>query len=116
MRYQHVPKAPVVRQRNPYGPVDITYFEQSLSASQQLLNEASQLIQSLEASPELMDDLMTAAQADDKEEVNEIIESIGIPTDVETTYNPSSVTFKLVADAPHSLHCCTLTIRVQWGN
>ncbi|PSL47063.1 hypothetical protein B0H94_105219 [Salsuginibacillus halophilus] len=97
--------------RNP----DIQYFEASLAHYQNLLNKGSALINQLTSSPDLMQQLMAAAEVNDKEEVERIINSLQIDSAVEVSYTPTSVTFKMDEDAETFGSCCKLTMNLQWG-
>ncbi|TMW73047.1 hypothetical protein [Alteribacter natronophilus] len=98
-----------------YPPVDIGAFHESLSANILLLQHGYLIVSRLSSSPSLMHRLMSAAQEGNDEEVDRIVDSTGVPTIVETTYTPTSVTFRLQTDAQTFPRCCTLTMNLVWG-
>ncbi|UOQ92060.1 hypothetical protein MUO14_16365 [Halobacillus shinanisalinarum] len=100
---------------NPYPEVNTDTFQQSLQAYQTLFEHGKIVINQLMASPGMRQRLMQAAQRDDHEEVDRVIKSTGVPSVVETSYTPSSVTFTLHADADSFQNCCTLTMNLVWG-
>ncbi|WP_332634458.1 hypothetical protein [Halalkalibacter flavus] len=118
MFYYHyrMPRPPYCyrQQESPFPPVDISFFKQSLTAYQTLLEHGSIVINSLVTSEEKMTQLMNAAQASDDATVDRIIRETGVPTIVETSYNPTGVTFTLRAEAGGT-PCCTLTMYIRWG-
>lgn len=106
------------RQQNedyPYPPVNIEQFQKSLGAYQQLVKDGELLLNKLHDSPDLVYRLMHHAQAGNHSEVEKIIKETGVPTVVETKYTPTSVTFRLFAEAPEQSRCCTLTMNLRWG-
>ncbi|OLO39159.1 hypothetical protein BTR23_08865 [Alkalihalophilus pseudofirmus] len=115
--YYHRPYYPYYNRPEdyPYPPIDITFFEQSLQAYQILVQHGTVVINRLAASRELMYQLMYSAQAGDDDEVDRIIRATGVPTIVDTSYTPNSVTFTLYADADDFPQCCTLTMNLRWG-
>ncbi|WP_034626640.1 hypothetical protein [Halalkalibacter okhensis] len=102
------------QQESPFPPVDTSMFNQALLAYQTLLTHGSIIINSLVSSEEKMKQLMDAAQASDDADVDRIIRETGVPTIVETSYNPTGVTFTLRSDAGGT-PCCTLTMYIRWG-
>ena len=101
--------------QNQYPPVDIGYFQQSLTAYQTLLQDGSVIMNSLSSSPEMMKNLMEAAQEGKDEEVDSIIKATGVTSIVDTSFTPDSVTFTLYADAEEFSKCCTLKMNLKWG-
>lgn len=101
--------------RNPYPQVNTDYFKQSLQAYHTLFDQAKTIVNHLLSHPEKMRNLMSSAQENEQDEVDRIIKSTGVPSDVKTTYTPNSVTFTLYADADNFENCCTLTMNLVWG-
>ncbi|MBM7097875.1 hypothetical protein JSY36_19235 [Bacillus sp. H-16] len=105
---------PLYRPEGLFPPVETTLFEQSLRASRELFNHGQTVVDDLAASETKMLNLMNAAQAGDDKKVDQIVQSTGVPVDVETTYTPTSVTFRLRNSTAGIARCCTLTINLVW--
>ncbi|WP_123041802.1 hypothetical protein [Cohnella candidum] len=97
----------------PYPTVDISMFQQSVTAYQQTLREAGTILNKL-AEPQFARLLMSAAQAGNRKEVDRIIRTIGTRTPIETQYTPTGLSLTLHAQ-PADLSCCTLTMYLRWG-
>ncbi|GAE33127.1 hypothetical protein [Halalkalibacter akibai] len=93
-----------------FPPVNISSFQQSLTAYQSLLEQGRAIINGLLGSEERMRRLMDAAQRSADEEVDQIIRETGVTKTVETAYNPTGVTFTLREEG-----CCTLMMNLRWG-
>jgi len=97
--------------RNPYPPVNISQFQQSLQTYPSFLLEAMNLVENFEKSPENMTLLMEAAQASQDNEVDRIVNQATGDFNVQTSYTPMSVTFTLTHDQSP---CCRLTLNLSW--
>ncbi|WP_026673234.1 hypothetical protein [Alkalihalobacterium bogoriense] len=115
--YYYYPYVPRYYRQNeyPYPPVNIALFETSLSKYQQLIQHGNRLVTSLASSQDLMYQIMYSAQEGDRDTVDRIIREIGVPTEVNTTFTPTGVTFTLFEDAEGLPRCCTLTMNLRWG-
>ncbi|PYZ97844.1 hypothetical protein CR205_04420 [Alteribacter lacisalsi] len=107
--YNRYPPAPS------YPPVDVSAFQESLAANYTLLRHGYYMLSRFYASPPLMYSLINAAQSGNDDEVDRLVESTGVPSVVETSYTPTSVTFRLQSDAQTFPRCCTLTMNLVWG-
>ncbi|WP_096440326.1 hypothetical protein [Alteribacter populi] len=114
--YYRGPSHPYYRPEYPYPPINISLFQQSLLSYQELLQHGAIVLNSLVSSPKMMHELMYYAQAGNDMEVDRVIKATGVPSIVETSYTPNSVTFKLFADADVFPNCCTLTMNLIWGH
>ncbi|WP_156906560.1 hypothetical protein [Alteribacter aurantiacus] len=97
-----------------YPPVETSLFAQSLQESQALIEHGRTIVTHLAANEGKMYDLMTAAQAGNDDQVDQIVGSTGVPIDVETSYTPRSVTFRLRQSTATIPRCCTLTMNIVW--
>ncbi|RKL67126.1 hypothetical protein CR203_11480 [Salipaludibacillus neizhouensis] len=112
--YRYYPNPyPVYRPEDVYPPVEIDIFQQSLSTSQSLLQHGMTLINGF-SSEAFIQQFMNAAQAGKREEVHRIIQTIGVPIDIETSFNPSGITFTL-RDNQNDSPCCRLKLYLTWG-
>ncbi|MCR6097961.1 hypothetical protein HXA31_18900 [Salipaludibacillus agaradhaerens] len=101
---------------NTYPPVDTTLFQQSLQTYPSLLEKGRDVVQHFTTSSVRMQQLMTAAQAGQDEEVDRIMQEVAGPFDVRTTYTPMSVTFTIsINQANAAPQCCRLQMYLRWG-
>ncbi|MFC3883564.1 hypothetical protein ACFOU2_08600 [Bacillus songklensis] len=105
-----VPSRNGVRQ---YPDVDATLFTQSAISMQQLMKEASILLNKFAESKDFAYKVMSAAQKSNVKEVERLIKTTGIKSKVITTYNPDGITLKLSSKVGTS-DCCHLTIVLRW--
>lgn len=66
------------------------------------------------AEPKFSQTLMTAAQAGNHIQVDNLIKSIGISTSVTAKYNPDGLLLIMPAQSQGE-GCCTLTMFLRWG-
>ncbi|WP_078379209.1 hypothetical protein [Sutcliffiella halmapala] len=97
----------------PYPPVDSTFFTESAGAMQQLMKEASVILQKLSHSKEFATEVMSAAQEGQKDKVEQLLKSTGVHSGVEVDYNPDGINLKL-ASSVDGADCCHLTITLRW--
>jgi len=99
-----------------YPPVDIGVFSSSVKTFQMLMAQGSVLLKNL-GNPPFAHKLMELAQQGKQQEVNSLIQTIGLKVAVKTDFTPSGVVFIL---QPHAKQdgpeCCTLTVAMKWGN
>lgn len=96
-----------------YPPVEIDMFQQSLSTSQTLIQHSMTLVNGF-SSDAFIREFMSAAQEGKREEVDRLIQTIGVPIDIETTFTPSGVSFTL-RDNANASSCCRLQLYLAWG-
>lgn len=99
--------------RHSFSPVDPTLFNQSAIAMQKLFREASIVLNRLADSKTFAFNLMTAAQESKTDEVDRLIKSTGITSNVTTTYNPDGINLVLSSKVGET-ECCKLTIALRW--
>lgn len=96
-----------------YPAVDPTMFNESAIAFQELLSEASLVLENLAESKEFASKVMDAAQKSDTEKVKELIESTGIHSKVDITYNPDGIKLGMSSQVQGS-DCCKLQMSLRW--
>lgn len=100
--------------RQPQPPsVDTSIFSHSVSSLQKITLEANALLKKI-AEPKFSQTLMTAAQAGNHIQVDNLIKSIGISTSVTAKYNPDGLLLIMPAQSQGE-GCCTLTMFLRWG-
>ncbi|WP_163538476.1 hypothetical protein [Gracilibacillus sp. YIM 98692] len=96
-----------------FPPVNPDLLYQSANESKKLMNEASMVLNKLSESKEFDAQLMYAAQASDIEEVNRLIHSIGVTSDVDIHFNPDSLRLEFTSKVAN-IDCCKLSIALRW--
>ena len=93
--------------------VDITIFEESLVVYKQLLHDADLLLNHLSSRKQFATQVMSAAQISNKKEVDRLIKSIGIKSNIKVSYNPDGIHFTLWSDVKGE-KCCQLDMAIRW--
>lgn len=101
---------PINRQ---YPQVDPTMFEQSAKSMQTLMKEASLVLNKLAVSKDFATKVMYAAQQSNMKEVDELIKSTGIKSQVKTSFTPDGIHMRLSSSIGEA-ECCHLTIALRW--
>ncbi|MGK0701536.1 hypothetical protein CHN50_15625 [Priestia aryabhattai] len=94
-------------------PVDTSIFSHSVNSLQKIVLESSVLLKKL-ADPKFSQTLMTAAQAGNHKQVDNLIKSIGISTPITTKYNPDGLLLIMPAQS-EGKECCALSMFLKWG-
>ncbi|MBM7573622.1 hypothetical protein [Aquibacillus albus] len=94
-------------------PVDPNLLYQSANETKKLMEDASTVLDKLADSKEFDTELMYAAQASDYEEVERLIHSLGITSNVNVQFNPDGLRLEFQSQVT-SLDCCHLTITLRW--
>ncbi|MDN4495613.1 hypothetical protein [Ureibacillus aquaedulcis] len=97
--------------RPPYPPVDADILYESANQSNKLMKEASMVLGKLASSKEFGARLMDVAQRSNTKEVERLIQSVGITSDVVVYYNPDGLEMEFRA---RNLDCCKLSISMRW--
>lgn len=97
-----------------YPEVDPTVFTESAESMQQLMKEASVILQKLSDSKEFASEVMKAAQEGNKEKVSKLLESTGVHSGVEVGFNPDGINLHMTSEV-EGKDCCQLTITLRWG-
>ncbi|HZH62570.1 MAG TPA: hypothetical protein VEY70_24005 [Metabacillus sp.] len=96
-----------------FPQVDPTVFEQSAKSMQTLMKEASLVLTKLAESKDFATKVMSAAQQSNMKEVDELIKSTGIKSQVKTSFNPDGIHMNLSSSIGEA-ECCHLTIALRW--
>jgi hypothetical protein len=97
----------------PYPHVDPTVFTESAGAMQNLMKEASIILQKLSESKEFAAEVMGAAQEGKMEKVEQLLKTTGVHARVAVDYTPDGINLKMASDVDGS-DCCHLTIGLRW--
>lgn len=96
-----------------FPQVDPTMFEQSAKSMQTLMKDASLVLNKLAESKDFATKVMYAAQQSNMKEVDELIKSTGIKSQVKTSFNPDGIHMNLSSSIGEA-ECCHLTIALRW--
>lgn len=97
-----------------YPEVDPTVFTESAESMQQLMKEASIILQKLSDSKEFATEVMAAAQEGNKEKVSQLLLSTGVHSGVKVDFNPDGINLNMTSEI-EGKDCCHLTISLRWG-
>lgn len=86
---------------------------QSATETKKLMDDAVIVLNKLSDSKEFDSQLMNAAQVSDNEEINHLIHSLGLQTDLDVHYNPDGLRLEFKSDVDN-IDCCKLTIALRW--
>jgi hypothetical protein len=78
-----------------------------------LMKEANVVLNKLAESKPFAKKIMYAAQHSNIKEVEMLIQSTGIKSKVDTSFNPDGINLKLSSKVG-SMDCCHLTIALRW--
>ena len=98
---------------SPYPAVDPELLYESANESNKLMKEASLVLDKLASSKEFGARLMDVAQHSNTEEVERLIHSVGITSDVDIKYNPDGLELEFKSKV-QNLDCCKLSISLRW--
>ncbi|ASN03864.1 hypothetical protein [Virgibacillus necropolis] len=93
--------------------VDPTLFYQSAKEFKQLMKNATVVLNKLSESEDFAYKVMDAAQQNKTEKVKELIESTGVPGDVEISYNPDGINITMISKVEDT-DCCKLVMAIRW--
>ncbi|MBB6445148.1 hypothetical protein [Bacillus benzoevorans] len=100
-------------QPRPMQPVDGSVLSQSANQTKKLMKDASKVLDKLAQSKEFNAKLMAEAQASHKAEVEKLIRSIGVTSDLAVRYTPDGLRIQF-SSAIEGYDCCKLTISLRW--
>ncbi|MBM7650801.1 hypothetical protein [Neobacillus cucumis] len=100
-----------------YPSVDTKIFEGSIKSFRLLMEQGSILLDRL-GNVSFARKIMSAAQQGKNAEVDQLIKTIGLKVPVVTHFTPTGVNFTLTTQVTQQqpIHCCTLTVAMQWGH
>lgn len=96
-----------------YPPVDPTQFFESANEMKMLMQDASVVLDRMADSREFTEKVMSAAQESKTDEVEQLIKSTGISSDVEISFNPDALKLEFIA-MTHGAECCRLLVTIRW--
>lgn len=116
--YYPVPDHPIdmyyeqsIRQQFP--PIDPDQLCQSANETKKLMKDAHIVLDELEESKEFSSKLMYAAQSSNNTEVNRLINSLGLASNVTIHFNPDGLSIEFKSQV-ESMECCNLKIALRW--
>ncbi|GGM24434.1 hypothetical protein GCM10011351_07760 [Paraliobacillus quinghaiensis] len=95
------------------APVNSDLLCQSATETKKLMDDAVIVLDKLSDSKEFDEKLMNAAQISDYEEVDRLIHSLGLKTDLEVHFNPDGLRLEFKSDVDN-IDCCRLTVALRW--
>lgn len=104
---------PVYVHNRSFPPVDPELLHQSANQTKKLMDDAGKVLDKLADSKEFNAKLMYAAQESDVAEVNRLINSIDISSEVEVHFNPDSLRLGFKSKVEDT-QCCQLTVALRW--
>ncbi len=96
-----------------YPDVDPTLFNESAIEMQKLMNDASIVLKRIAESKDFAKKVMSAAQESHLQEVDRLIQSTGIKSKVETSFNPDGINMTFKSKVGQT-DCCKLTVALLW--
>ncbi|WP_142255378.1 hypothetical protein [Bacillus sinesaloumensis] len=96
-----------------YPEVDSTLFSESATEMRNLMKDASLVLAKLADSKPFAQQVMAAAQSSNDKEVERLLKSTGIKSDIKTKFNPDGINIEL-SSMVNGVECCHLTITLRW--
>ncbi|CAM5223391.1 hypothetical protein UACE39S_00647 [Ureibacillus acetophenoni] len=96
-----------------YPPVDETLISQSANETRKLMADASLVLERFASSKDFDRRLMELAQQSRQAEVEQLIKSIGVKSDVKVKFNPDGLSLEFSSKLAHT-KCCQLEINLRW--
>ncbi|WP_112180774.1 MULTISPECIES: hypothetical protein [Paraliobacillus] len=99
--------------RQQFPPINPNLLYQSANETRRLMKDANMVLDKLSNSKEFNTELMYAAQSSNKKEVNRLINSLGLASDVTIDFNPDGLHLEFKSQV-ESKECCHLKIALRW--
>lgn len=96
-----------------FPPVDTKRLHSSAEKFQEIMREASLLVDKIVKSPDFAYQLMNEAQQSNKVKVEQLIASTGIRVKVHTKYSPTGIHIELDSSENEG-GCCKLNMGLLW--
>lgn len=96
-----------------YPAVDPQILYDSATETNKLMSEASLVLDRLSTSKEFGSQVMHAAQTSNNEEVERLIHSLGITSDLDIHYNPDGLRLTFESQVENT-DCCILKVSLRW--
>ncbi|MDQ0351184.1 hypothetical protein J2R98_000987 [Alkalibacillus filiformis] len=111
--YVYSPEIICDQQRQEFPEVDPLKFMESAEAFSHLMADGSLMLDQLSQSDELAFEVMEAAQVNDLERVQQLLQGTGVEHDLDVEFTPSGITIKMRTSA-NAGDCCVLTMLLRW--
>lgn len=111
--YYYPPHPYPVRAYRQFPDVDAEFLHLAANETKKLMREASIVLDHFADSEEFDKKVMTAAQASNTEEVERLIKSIGITSEIDVSYNPDGLRMEFISNVEDT-ECCKLTVALRW--
>lgn len=96
-----------------FPPVDPNLFNHSAKEMRKLMNDTSIVLDRLADSIEFSEAVMNAAQESNQKEVERLIESTGISSNVGISFTPDNLHLEFKSDI-EGRECCILNVAIRW--
>jgi hypothetical protein len=96
-----------------YPEVDPGFLFESANETRKLMKEASIVLDRFADSKDFDKKVMAAAQESNMDEVERLIKSIGITSDVDVQFNPDGLRLEFNSKVQDT-DCCKLTVALRW--
>lgn len=96
-----------------YPEVNAGFLYQSANETRKLMKEASLVLDKFASSKEFGKKVMTAAQESNTKEVERLVKSIGVTSDIHIDYNPDELKMEFMSHVQNT-ECCKLTVALRW--
>lgn len=100
------------RKKDPYPLVNVDRLRESARRFPDLMAQGKKLVNEIEASEDFSKELKEAAQRGNKQEVNQIIENLGITDSFETSFTPDNI--HIIISPKDEKNCCDFVMTLYW--
>ncbi len=97
-----------------FPPIDTSLFTSSAKTMQDVVRDAGTLSHVISTSHPFAQQLMHAAQQSNNPEVRRLLQTLGIRSAINTSFDPDSIRITLSRRA-NNIECCRLTVSFRWG-
>ncbi len=97
-----------------FPDVNTGFLHQSAQETRKLMREASIILDKLADSGEFSKKVMEAAQKSNNDEVERLLKSMGITSDIHVTFNPDELRMEFISKVENT-ECCRLTVALRWN-
>jgi|SRR5690606_31770892 len=97
-----------------FPDVNTGYLHQSAQETRKLMREASIVLDQFADSEEFSKKVMDSAQKSNMNEVERLIKSLGITSDVHVNFNPDGLKLEFISKVEDT-ECCRLTVALRWS-
>jgi hypothetical protein len=97
-----------------FPDVNTGYLHQSAQETRTLMKEASIVLDQFADSEEFSKKVMESAQKSNMDEVERLIKSLGITSEINVNFNPDGLRLEFISKVEDS-ECCRLTVALRWS-